>query len=79
MAAPSTVLESLVEGFGLVLQQTPLAVIAVPPSEDIVPPVVAVEAVILVAGVVDTTSSFAGSSFLQLDVREKITKVTIAV
>ena len=43
---PSEVLESEVVGFWFVLQQTPLAVIADPPSLEIFPPHVAAEDVI---------------------------------
>ena len=48
----SVVLESEIVGFALVLQHTPLAVIALPPSLVMFPPLMAVVDVILVAAVV---------------------------
>ena len=50
--AASVVLESAIVGFAVVLQQTPLAVMVLPPSLLTVPPLVAVVAVMLVAAVV---------------------------
>ena len=52
MPAPSIVLLFEVVGFGEVLQQTPLAVTAAPPSLDILPPHVALVVVIIVGIVV---------------------------
>ena len=50
--AASVVLESAIVGFATVLQQTPLVVMALPPSLLTEPPLVAVVAVMLVAAVV---------------------------
>ena len=49
---PSVVCESLIVGLGLVLQQTPLAVIADPPSDVIFPPLSALVVVTFVTAVV---------------------------
>jgi hypothetical protein len=54
---PLVVFESAVVGAVEVLQHTPLAVTAEPPSEVILPPVEAVVAVISITGEVDTTGS----------------------
>jgi hypothetical protein len=51
---PSEVFVPVIVGFWLVLQQTPLAVTGAPPSEEIVPPLVAVVWVMFVAVVVTT-------------------------
>ncbi len=50
--AASVVLELAIVGFAVVLQQTPLAIMVLPPSLLTVPPLVAVVAVMLVAAVV---------------------------
>ena len=55
MVPASVVFELVVVGFALVLQQTPLAVIAPPPSLVTLPPLVADVDVILVAAVVAPT------------------------
>ncbi len=54
---PSLVLLSFTVGFGLVLQQTPLAVMAAPPSSVILPPHFAVDSVISLTFDVDTMPS----------------------
>jgi len=59
LPVPSDVLLLVTVGFAVVLQQTPLAVIAAPPSELMVPPEVAVVDVIEVTGVVVTVEGAA--------------------
>lgn len=56
---PSVVLVPEISGFCDVLQQTPLAVIALPPSEEILPPPVAPFAVIALIVVVVRTATVA--------------------
>ena len=51
--AASVVFVSAIVGFAVVLQQTPLAVMVLPPSLLTVPPLLAVEAVINVTAVVE--------------------------
>lgn len=58
----SIVLLSAIVGLSFVLQQTPQSIIPTPPSSSINPPDVAVEIVIFVTSVVDTTGT---SSLLQ--------------
>jgi len=55
---PSVVLFPVISGFADVLQQTPLELIAEPPSSLILPPLLAVEAVIFAAEIVNITGAF---------------------
>ena len=64
-------------GLAVVLQHTPLTVIVAPPSEVILPPLVAVVAVTLVIGEVVKRGIAAGSSFLQSVVRNNTRTTTI--
>ena len=68
---PSVVLLAAVVGSLLVLQQTPRAVTAEPPSEVIFPPVAAVVAVILVTDERVTAGVELAASFLQLIISDK--------
>ena len=65
-------------GFSVLPQQIPLAVIVAPPSSEITPPLVAVDVVMLVTGVVDKEGKVAGSSFLQAVTRINAVVKTIA-
>ena len=67
---PLTVLLSEIVGFWLVLQQSPLSIIAEPPSDVIVTPERADIPVILDTGAIVTVGAVLTASFLQSDRRK---------
>lgn len=76
---PFVVIPSDMVGLWLILQQTPREVTVVPPSEVISPPLVAIEAVILVTDEIVTVGVTLAGSFLQLKKRDKSNPMRINV
>ena len=71
MPDPFVVIPSDMVGLWLVLQQTPREVTVVPPSDVISPPLVAIEAVILVTAAIVIVGAVLMASFLQLNKKDK--------